>query len=308
MSIKKILVGIDFSGEADTALGHAFNVSRQTGAEVVLAHACSTPDLSQVSSMSAQSVLGNLREGIHARSHKRLQELCDEWGVPGVRISHVVIDEYPDFGLPAEAERQDADLVIVGTHGRTGFKRVMLGSVAERVVRYCRAPVMVARVKTFGNGGYRRILVPTDFSPAAEVALETAIGLSTEDGSIELIHCWQLPPGSQGIWLPAAISERAAAGLREGLIDAAHESGQTLLARFRARHPDVKLSFEQIEDSPARGISRRLESATYDLVVMGSRGRRGLKRWLLGSVAEVTVRHAPCSVVVAHAPDEAEAE
>ena len=298
MEIKKILVGVDFSVESDTALGHAFNVSRSTGAEIILAHACSTRKLNNISSMLAEGAIDRLRAEVRANSADGLKELVAQHHDPEVAVSQVTLDEDPDLGIVKEAKRQNVDLVIVGTHGRTGFKRVFLGSVAERVVRMCPAAVMVARIEVFGNGGYGRILVPTDFSEAAEKAIEAAIDLVAADGVIDLFHCWQLPPATQGAWAPASMTRPMMVGLRKGFARQVEEMGSDLVDHYRERFPNIL--FHHVEDSPVRGIQSRLESTAYDLAVVGSHGRRGWRRWALGSVAEATVRHSPCSVLVTH--------
>jgi nucleotide-binding universal stress UspA family protein len=297
MQINKVLVAIDFSSESDLAVRHALNVSRHTGAAIVLAHAYRTANLGYVSAMCTQGAVNQLVAEIQAGAGDKLREFCKQLGDSAIEVSSVLLDEAPDEGIPAEASRQDADLVIVGTHGRTGFKRLLLGSVAERIVRYSATPVMVARPVTFAEGGYRRILVPTDFSEAAEAAVATATALARPGGSVDVLHCWRLPSAIHTA--PTAdLAGVAADTLRVELAKNTEAMGRELIERYREQCKRV--AFNQVEDSAVRGIHERVETGVYDLVVMGSHGRRGLRRWLLGSVAEATVRHSPCSVVVAH--------
>jgi len=286
-----IIVATDFSDQAATALDQAIAIARRTGAEIYLVNA--------------------LEEGM--RDHyqevqillSEQQSLCTR---ADVRASKRIVIGYPDTGLVGFAEEVDADLIVLGTHGRTGFQRFLMGSVAERVVRMSGTNVMVARPRSHGLDGYNHILVPTDFSDAAEQALAAATQLVAKGGVIELFHCWQLPGAVTGYWGPAADQSAVLDPLRRELRETAEAQGTKLIDRYGR---GAKVIATEIEDAPSHGIRKRLESDSYDLVVMGSHGRRGFRRWMLGSVAETTVRYAPCSVVVVHAQraaQQAEAE
>ncbi len=299
MKIETVLVGIDFSDESDAALQHALRICEHTEAELVLAHAFRTANLAYVASMAPQNVSDRLVRELKARSRARLEELCERYSDRGVPMSCVLLSRQPDHALNTKAREVGADLIVVGTRGRTGLERVVLGSVAERTVRHSDMAVMVAREAGQGADGYRRILVPTDFSDHAERALETALELRAEDGAIDLLHCWRLPSALPSAWSPD-MDAGSVVSLREELAAAVDTLGDELVARFLERCPNI--SFRHIEEAAAAGILQQLEKSPYDLVVMGSHGRRGLRRWLLGSVAEATVRHAPCSVIVTHTP------
>ena len=316
MRIDKVLVGIDFSAESDAALQHAIQVCRKSGATLLLAHAFRTANLSYVSSMSPEHVSLRLVREVQADSRAQLDELCARHADQGVRMSGVLLDRQPDYSLAAKARAIGADLVVVGTQGRTGLARLMLGSVAERTVRFSETAVLVARHASLGEGGYRRILVPTDFSPNSEAALQAALGLVGDDGRIDVLHCWRLPSALPSAWSPA-MHDSSIDPLRVELTESVQQLGNKLSSLHQA--PGTRLDFHQREEWPVEGILGQLEGRAYDLVVMGSHGRRGLRRWLLGSVAEATVRHAHCSVLVTHAgsagpataaspPDEVEAE
>ena len=284
MDIKHIVVGADFSPESDAAAKHALNIARLAGAEITLVHACPVvePPSGTVSTQWTELMQQHL-----AKNRRKLEELRAYMSGQGPRISHMVIDEVPDAGLVDSAAKLDADLVIVGTHGFTAFKRVLLGSVAERVIRRSEASVLVARPAEHLAGGYRRILVPTDFSDGARRALEMATKLAAKDAHIDARHWWHSPYGGP---MPDPAS------LREQIETHARAAGQELIEPFQSSA--YQLSFDIAEAPPKYGIERQLAQGDYDLVVMGSHGRRGIVRWLIGSVAEATARHAPCSVLV----------
>jgi nucleotide-binding universal stress UspA family protein len=307
MNIKKIAIGIDFSPESDIATRHAMDIARHVGAEVVLVHVGAILDQSLHVSELVHPSIKEWEHLVHqelAEDRRRLEEMRGRLRGQGVEISHVVCDGFADTALAETAGDIGADLLVVGTHGRSGLRRFFLGSISERVVRLSNTNVMVARALDNGPGGYRRILVPTDFSAPAARALELAFDLAARGAAIEMVHFWQVPMTASTPYAPFKAAEAALATVREAMAEAAEQSGQRLLERYRSS--GVDLTYHAVEASPAHGIHDRLAQGSYDLVVVGSHGRRGIRRLLLGSVAELTVRHAPCSVLVAHSSPEIE--
>lgn len=292
MHIEHIVVGTDFSPEAKLASKHALHIARSTGADITLVHACAIPEPPSVSVAGSWSELMQHQLDENRRKLEALQQSLSQ---QGPRVAHVLVDDIADAAILDVAGGVSADLVVVGTHGFTGIKHLLLGSVAEKVLRHSRASVLVARrpepeppLEELGHG-YRSILVATDFSDSAEYALELATALAEDGASIEVWHWWNSPYGGP---LPDPQA------LREEIERSARAAGEDLLMRYR--NPRYRLSFHVAESPVKYGIQQQITShAGYDLVAMGSHGRRGLTRWLLGSVAEATARHAPCPVLIA---------
>ena len=186
----------------------------------------------------------------------------------------------------------DVDLVVVGTHGRTGIPRVLLGSVAERVVRHAPCSVLVTR-RTGDTTPFAHILVPIDFSEPSRLAVERATELAAVDGAgILLLHSVELPAyydSELGTELLASIEKGGATQLATSADELRAKTTVPVTSVLRHGSPGAS-SVNVLEEDP-----------TFDLVVVGSHGRTGFKRALLGSVAEKIVRHAPCSVLVARA-------
>lgn len=297
MGMQTIVVGVDFTPAAEIAVKQALAVARRQGARLVLAHAAALPDapsgVPESMRSTAEAYLQVLR-GRAGEDQEALAALADRFGGQGAEISQVLVDGFADDALLDAATKLSADLLVTGSHGRRGLGRLLLGSVSERVVRRADVPVLVARGDAAAADlGFRRILVATDFSDAAERGLQLALDLAAEGATLDLVHFWQvpgLPRGHASDEVDATVEE-----IRLGMIQHGTERG----ARALADHPEATVRFHLREGDAQDGIEDWATAEGCDLIVVGSHGHRGLRRLLLGSVAESTVRHATCSVLVA---------
>jgi nucleotide-binding universal stress UspA family protein len=294
--VGRIAVGVDFSPESDTAVAHAAVLAGRMRAHLILVHVLPLPahliEDSSYDPLFRATTLGNdLAARQRASAGDLLQELARRCRELVASCEPLLIDDNPSDGLARAAEEVGADLLVLGSHGRSGLRRFLLGSVAERAVRLCRRDALIARGPTGEQAGYRRVVVGTDFSAHAASALEAALAVASPDAEIEVLHCWQTP------LLPAGLP---IAPLRADIEKNVAEAGTRLVARF----PDTRrrLKFTAIEAPPGDGLTRRAAELEADLIAVGSHGRRGVKRFLLGSIAELTIRHAPCSILVARQP------
>jgi len=301
MTISKIVVGVDFSDQSQVAVEQALEIARTTGASLTLLHCGVVPDEIDVpESMrsTAEAFLGRLNEQVeHDRT--KLHALRERYMGQGVEISHMVMDGFADSKLAEAAKDLGADLVVVGTHGRTGIKRFLLGSVAERTTRLTETNVLVARAgDAAGRGGFDNILVPTDFSENSERALQMAVSLARPGTNVTVLHCWTVPPLTGATSASMRAAREIYEPIRTSMLAQAQKKGLDMLNR--ASQDGVEFNFRQVEATPADGIQHWLSENDCGLVVMGSHGRRGLRRFILGSVAELTVRHSDCSVMIVH--------
>jgi nucleotide-binding universal stress UspA family protein len=142
-SIRTIVVPTDFSEHAELALDHALTFAKTFGARIVLLHAYSVPIYvgAQEAVPLPPSFFDDLRKSAEARTAK----LRDKVEAAGISTTTHVVHEVPVAAITATAERENADLIIMGTRGLTGVKHVLLGSVAERTVRLAPCPVMTVR-------------------------------------------------------------------------------------------------------------------------------------------------------------------
>src|SRR4051812_25717784 len=141
-----------------------------------------------------------------------------------------------------------------------------------------------------------RILVPVDFSESSHAALEYAVLLAKKFGAtVDILHAWQIPLVPGDAMLPGAGYSPV---FTQAVQSSAEENLGRLKAELRKELPEAR-AFLVMSD-PATAILEQAEKG-YDLIVTGTHGRTGIKRFALGSVAERVVRHAPCAVLV-HRP------
>jgi nucleotide-binding universal stress UspA family protein len=289
MSFRKILCPIDFSAGSQRAMQAAVRLTEEAGAELVLLHAWHVsasvfpaeyplppPILQHMSDDARKGLDGAVRDAT-ALGAKRVTSTLLR-GVPWVAITETLED--PGF-----------DLVVIGTHGRTGLSRILLGSVAEKVIRHAPCSVLVVRpdgeVKPFTHA-----LVPVDFSDSARHAVDLAAELVRPGGAgITLLHVVEAPVSYSG--------ELPDPEFLQALDRHSAEHLDQWAAQLRGR-VSVPVAIRSRVGWAGAEILAALDRDPYvDLVVMGSHGRTGLARVLLGSVAEKIVRHARCPVLVA---------
>jgi nucleotide-binding universal stress UspA family protein len=189
-----------------------------------------------------------------------------------------------------------ADLIVIGTHGRGGLERFMIGSVAEKVLQKAPCPVLTVPpsvpARRAADVRFRHVVCAVDFSPSALQAFGFAVDLARQvDASVTVVHVIE--------WLaeeePRAHAHFDVPEYRRYLISAARERVQALIADERPR-------VRAIEDvvligKPRREILRLATELPADLIVMGAQGRGGLGLALFGSTTQQVVRAAQCPVL-----------
>ncbi len=198
----------------------------------------------------------------------------------------------PVEAITALRRETKADMLVVGTHARTGMARVLLGSVAESL--YKRAPCPVAVVRTFdaAAAGTGPLLAPTDFSEEATHAVRAGAHLARKLGvRLMLLHV-----------LPEAIPPKGEAD-PEAPRKAALALRQEAERRLQALTESLDLDPEQVEFSLVTGVDwadivHVAKEIGASCIVMGTRGLTGLPRVLLGSVTDEVLQGAPCPVLV----------
>ncbi|OZC02450.1 universal stress protein [Rubricoccus marinus] len=290
--LQTLVVATDLSPASAPALRLAADLARRTGADLHILYA----------QIVFRMDLG-LKDGPHTLQRVRVEtfvaqslglsrDALDAMGptvavASGTSAQSVILDY---------AEASGADLLVVGTHGRTGVGRLLLGSVAEACV--VRAPCAVLTVPSgamgVAPGPEAPIIVPIEFSSTSERPLAVARALSAETGApIELVHVVRTA-GPYPDLVPDYFS----------VVDYDPEEDARVRQRLEQfggeAHPRA---VHALMGDPSRVIPHFADSIGAGMVVMGTHGRRGLGRAVLGSVAQATLRRATCPVLTIKAAD-----
>lgn len=208
-----------------------------------------------------------------------------------VDVEHILRYGDPaDEILEIEGHR-NVVLIVLGTHGRKGLDRLFSGSIAEKVMRDADCPVMTIRdsepEKPIDHDGLTRVLVPVDFSVYSYAALDFACVLAkTLEAEVTILHVDESVDESD---------RRLAEGSSQWN---QHESEiWNQLTRFTPRDRSIQFHHKLIIGPADKRIPKYANSKHYDLVVLGTHGRNGIGRVLMGSVAERVVRESNVPVV-----------
>ncbi|MCU4801786.1 universal stress protein [Halobacteria archaeon HArc-gm2] len=206
------------------------------------------------------------------------------------------VDEILDY-----AGDHGIDLIAMGTHGRTGVERYVMGSVTEQVVRRAPVPVLTVRATESSRhvGAYDEIMVPTDGSESADVVVEPALELAARfDARVHAVHV--LNVGDADV----AVEHANSAALLDRLRDHGERAVEGVAGRAREAGVDVVTNVDG--GYPAASILEYADANDVDCIAMGTAGRTGLNRFLLGSTTERVVRHADVPVLAVNARDDDE--
>lgn len=282
IDLNRILFPTDGSECAEQARQHAFYLADRFEAALHVIHVDEREvELSDVIDIRESDVLADL----HAPQHT--ETAVSEPRVQEHRIVHPSVAE----GILSYASEHDTNLTVLGTHGRRGLRRLVLGSVAEEVVRQAPHPVMTvgrgAKPPEAFDGGH--LLVPVDFSEhqtrllahARELALAYGMHLTL----LHVVEAEELPDVYDGYADPPDL------GAITGRVEEALEDQADAL-----RDRGLEASVEVRDGHVASQTLDAAETLDADLLAIATHGRAGIERMLMGSVAETVIRRAPCPV------------
>lgn len=292
-----VLAATDFSPTAAAAQDWAVELARQQGARVELVHAVTVPP-----SMPGYVPTAGLdfEADVRRAAELRLADTAAALREKGVEVATWLAAGTPSQVIVNRAEAVSALAIVIGTRGLTGLRHLLLGSTTQRVVHGARCPVLTVHPGDLGrHRPIRTILVPTDFSRDADLAIHTAHRLLApldQDARLILLHAFNLPIEYTAYGpIPTSITYLQDTGL---------EAERRL---FETAEPLQRegLTIETVarEGDPAHVIAEEAEKRGADLIAMGTRGQSGLRHLLLGSTAERVVEHAPCPVMTIRRPD-----
>lgn len=294
----RIVCPVDFSDHSQRALDHAMAIARWHGAHVWVLHVHQllTPAFASAPSLAAESF-----QVIRLSDSEREQlerSLCDWVAAEAAPDVSVVTAVKEEFNVPETivsfAAGIGADLITLATHGRSGFKKFVLGSVTEKVLRTSPCAVLVVPPHApdavpRASIAYQRVVCPVDFSKASRHTLDIAASLAAESGGrLSVAHI---------VEIPAELSDLATPGLAEYramCFEQARRCLKTLTAPLR---PSCGVDELLLAGKPSREILRLADEQQADVIVMGVQGRGAIDRMLFGSVTQRVVRQAACPVL-----------
>ena len=294
LSIDDLLVARDYSSVSDRAVRYAFDMAARTGAtlHVLYAEVLHEADSGGSKDRSPADDLDSIREGLKETGAVSAEALD---AVPVKEETRRDVSAGP--AILSYASEADVDLLALGTHGRRGPSRILLGSVAEEVVRRADRPVLTVRGKEEERPApspeaIERILVPLDFSDYSREALRAAKEFASVYGAtVDALHV-----------VPEALHPAFYVGGVKSIYDMDPDIEETVQERLDAfvsetDGPAVEVRINVKVGNAAPDIVQFVDDHEIDLVTMSTHGRTGLDRFLLGSVAEKIVRHVRCPVI-----------
>jgi nucleotide-binding universal stress UspA family protein len=281
---ENILLPFDGSEGAAAVLHHASELAHWADATIrILYVADTTRD-------SVTVVEGHTVDALVRKGEDVVEEATETLDTLGVSYETDIVQGNPAPTIVEYAEEFGQDLVVMPTHGREGLSRYLIGSVSEKVVRLSRVPVLTVRMQPDETleFPYETLLIPTDGSAAATHAAEQTLSLAAAlDATVHVLSVVDdavLGPDVRST-VSSTETEQAATDAVESVVSEARTRG-------------ISDTVRHIEHgTPLEGILDCIESNGIHAVGMGTTGRRGTDRILLGSVAEKTVRSAPVPVM-----------
>lgn len=296
---KRILIPLDGSALAESALAPALALAERFGAEILLVRTILThvfpgadPGPSQLEALhEAERYLGMISARLRGKS---------------APIYTAIPYDAPAAGIADQAEFRHVDLIVMATHGRKWPETLLHKSVTMSLLEHTPAPILALKVKEEGAGAngthlprfmtdpHAPILVPLDGSSLSESALPVAEGLARSFGSplvlvraAEMPHVVSAAPGDPVVLV----------GVKESVLEETNTYLQHKQREIASR--GMQVSTESTIGAPAWFIGERAQAHHAGLVVMASHGRSGLGRWLLGSVAQSVLRDSAVPVFLA---------
>ena len=295
ISINKILFTTDFSECAESALAWAIMLAKNFEAELIMLHAVVLhsddvgdevysrfPDLERIIKTLEDNADTRLETAIPDKGEVSVKQVVRR----GIDATNIIL-EY--------AETEGVDLIAIGTHGRGGLGKLVLGSTSNRLIKLSRCPVLAVKCDEQGPPArvdVTRIVLPTDFSKHSRVSARYAIALAKAVGAqLDVVHV-----------VDQAIHPSFYAIGRESLLQLDPE----LEGRIRKATDDfvselgAQIDYNLVirEGRPAEEIAKLAGSSPDTLVVIASHGAGGLERLMLGSTTDRVLRKSPCPILI----------
>ena len=293
---KKILIPLDGSAQAENALGPGLSLAAAAGAEVILLR---VPVHKETPSMAA-AIFDFLRpeltrEEVRLQAERYLKSVRQMQMGVDVPLKLLVQGENAASTIVDVAAAEEADLIVISTHGRTGLKRWFLGSVTEKVVRTADRPLLVVRSAAIP----RKTMITLDGSATAEQALQPGLALA---------HYWQTAVTLLRVVEPLDDSDlptpnrppQEAAAIRDQLLALAQQEAEAYLQAVVAQQQQAN---DVLETAVAPGMIAETildyaKNNGVELIALTSHGHHPEVRWAYGSVAEKVIHGSTGAILI----------
>lgn len=292
LNLRRILCPLDLSDASATIYGYATALaSRYRASLTVLELVWVGLPITEVSGSAAVLTPAEVQD-----YSADLDRFVTEHTPQDVDVRTVFREAPIVSGILEEAKAGPSDLIVIGTHGRGGFERLVLGSIAEKVVRLSPCPVLIVPMQARGAAAegpsFRTIVCALDFSPASLVGLRHALSLAQAAGTrLILVHVLDWPPDRP---VAPGLGPEVAA-VRRSTEDAARRELRAAVTDEAREWCDCRE--EVAVGRPYEEILRIATEHEADLIVLGIHGRTIVERALFGSTATQVVRRSPCPVL-----------
>jgi nucleotide-binding universal stress UspA family protein len=289
MRFDTILLPTDFSETANHAEAQAIALAEQHGSRLELFHVV-VPYGAPPPNMMAP--VRDYLESLELAAEKTLTSKAEAIRARGVEVSYSKTHDVSPFdAISGKVASSKPDLVVIGTHGRGGFQHLVLGSVAEKLLRSVPVNVLTLHVNTppaSGDRDFGCILVPVDFSEHSSHALETAFSLLADDGALHVLHVLHRPA------YPSVYPDPFTSGDADAELTSSVQAHLDNWIGGRRAQSLIRVG------DPSHQILEARDEREVELIVMGTRGLSGLSHLLLGSVTDRVVRRSPVAVLTVH--------
>lgn len=292
---EKILVPLDGSKLAETALESALHIARKQSGQLILltvpiygqVMAPGPAGYSLMTPSQSPDILSEDAETYLDSIYRKITE-------PGIDVVTEVVGGDIAGNIVDMAAAEEADLIIMTTHGYSGFTRWMMGSITERVLRSAPCPVLVIRCP----GLPENAVITLDGSPVAEQALIPGLNLARLLGAgVTLLMIDQEKKLGD---LELNLLDAAGGGLGQQIAqkeaDQAHQYLQEIVEHYQSPNQDINSLV--LGGSPANSILAYVEKVPVQLLIMATHGHTGLRRWVYGSVTEKCLHNTACAMLI----------
>jgi nucleotide-binding universal stress UspA family protein len=294
LKLERILCPVDFSECSEKAYDYAYSLALHYQATLYVEHVIPILDAAYPYYSFPQTAGTDIYCDVSKSAERKLNDMVSRHSVNDIWVERAVHKGYVPDSILAFAQNQQADLIVMGTHGRRGLNRLMMGSTTENVLRRASCPVLAVRKPThdFVNPerksdpvGLQKILACIDFSNSADVAAEYALSLAQEyNAELTLLHVIERPPTEdlepRVRYMREALEERIPQAARNWC------KVKTVVRVGKAYQEIAQLAAEE----------------EIDLAVLGVRGRGAVDLAIFGSTTYRLLQLGSCPVLAVHMP------